>query len=439
MEELFFNDYLLVDTDALSEMGFGPVDGSLISYPELGITDSVYIKDSYLLEYADGDTFVIYNETASTLMAFTRDMTLKPVVIAVPGSRQSQNEAFRDRITRYTALTGRQVELRCYDTENYKDVMSTKIMAQDSDFDLFIADDVLMQNIISKSAYEPLDGYGKIVANFDSVYAKGVKELMTDENGIFGIPLSMHIPGTQKVTDGTSYAKYPTLEDFYDLCDSLEGTGKKALKDRLLLTQMTDNLLDEMLANGGDIDKDTLASFLSKLKAYNDKGVLCDGDKPYVLEFGNQFFIYDSSASYTPVDINTVHAPVAGNTNYIILDETMVLNRSSENMEAAAEFLAFLSSEEVVYGHIITAHFRDLIGRDVEKNREYAKMSEDDKAFAAYSLTLLENSKPTKLSGADSLPEFLRDEIFTPLFDGELSPEKAADKIAKRLSYTLFE
>ncbi len=439
-EEAFFNDYLLVDNASIHKMGFGPVDGMLLNIPELGITDSATISDQYYLEYSDGDSFVIYNKTAATLVAFTRDTSLEPIVIIMPGSRQSFNNSFRYRTARYTALTGRQVEIRNYDTQSYQDGVRTKIMAQDSDFDLFIADSYLLSSLLANSAYEPLDSYEGIADNFDEIYAKGMKSLMSSDKGIFGIPLSMHISGSQKVVDDTvTYPINPTLGDFYALCDSLDGTGKKALESRLLLTQMTNNLLEEMVATEGRINEATLAEFLSKLKYYNDKGVLCDGDSPHVLEFGSKFFVYDGSGALAPVDTRTVHAPIAGDTVYININKVMMLNSASKNKDAAAEFLELLSSEDVVYSNLADDSYHYLFGRDIEKNVDYPQMTEDERNYASYCIKLFENSKLAGLDTADRFMEFLRDDIFAPLFDGKITPEKASEEINYRIAYTYFE
>ena len=202
---------MLVDNEGLKELGIEPINiiTNEYSVPGGGTQTTTIIADNYILEYSDSTNFVIWNKTAGTLAAFSKGSEIKPLVLIIPDDKANDNE-IKDLIIEYTALTGREITVKSYPADNYNKQILTKIMAEDSDFDLFISDEVMLNSILEHSAYESLDGYQEIVSNFDNVYAAGVKDLMTADNGLFGIPLDIMLSGPLEMLDSSySMPDYP--------------------------------------------------------------------------------------------------------------------------------------------------------------------------------------------------------------------------------------
>lgn len=433
-DELVFSDIALVDNDALYEKGITPVDVEILDRPEIGLYDRTIVYDDYYLEYADGDNFTIYNETANVIISFTRDTSLEPLIVLMPDSNYVHN--FRSWAAEYMVQTGRQMIIQTYPAEKYIDNMYTKLMAEDSDFDVFFADESLLSSVIGSSMHVPLDSYEGIVYNFDNVYTEGVKEFMSTDDGIFGVPLQISFSGPLEIFDDScTLPEMPTIDDIFALCDSLEGSGKKAFTMRTLLFKTVRNIVEEMIYQDGAIDEEVLAGYLERLKGYNDAGVLCDGEGEGIIGWGMIPFDFINLKIGNLEGRRIIASPTVGETKYMALSATAIINPASQNIDAAAELLELLSSEYVVYDNI---NYGLIIGKDPEKNPDYASLTDLQKGYVELVLSLYEHSKPERLGAIDDMTEFVNETV-ADLFDGKISSEKAADKIASKVTHAILE
>lgn len=389
-------------------------------------------SDSSELLYSDGESFVLFDKTSNTIVAAGIDTELPPVVIlGLEGGKYSEI------IARYTAETGRQIETITYPESEYNDRLRTKLLANEADFDLFIADNTVLRSILENSAYESLDGYSDVSQNFDNVLAEGIRELMTQDNRLFGIPLKASYYAAFAKLEPYGIPENWSIDDMFNLCDELSDSDKKLFVDRYQLTQIVKNLIQDMISQAGRIDTDELIKIFENLKYYNDLGVLCDGGNTAILSYGSAYF---SSLNLTFANLpdmdGYVNCPARSGVSYINLENSMLMNRSSENKDAAAEFLAFLTSKESVYDNRCLDIF---IGKDVNKNSVYAELDDTQRELLAFSMTIYENAKPSTIDGTVSLPEFIANKVLFPFLDGEITPDEAAQKIIDEVAYTYFE
>ena len=433
-EDLTFSDIVLVDNESLYEKGVKPAEIEVYDLPEIGLYNQTKLGDDYSLEYADGSSFTIYNDTTSTLVAFTKDESLKPLTILIPANENA--ETFRIWAKEYMLNTGRQVVIDTYPPERYIDNMYTKLMAEDDDYDIFFADPALLKSILDSSMYVPLNDYEDIVYNFDNVYAEGIRELMSVDGNIFGIPMEVSILCPLDITDDSySVSDYPTVDELFELCESLKGSGKKAFRARNLLSKTIENILNDMIYGDGDIDEDRLAQYLEKFKSYNDAGVLCDGDTEAVISWGVIGFDYLNLKMNEFEGRHIVASPTVDEHQYLSVNATALINKSSQNIDAAAGFMAILSGESVVYDN---ANFGRLFGRDVEKNSSYSELSEGQRQNAAYAASLFENSRIDVLDAVEGVPDYIN-EVIGRLFDGDITPQDAAKKLKNKVARAIFE
>ena len=433
------SNVMLVDNDGLKELGIEPQNIYERSYSDIGGDfKSVFVLDDYYLEYSDGESFVVWNQTAGTLAAFSSDTGLNALIILVPDAKSGFYMHSLKQITvKYTAKTGRQVVMMSYPSEEYADRLRTKLLAGDSDFDLFISDYELLRSILENSAYQPLDGYESLTANFDTVLAEGVRELMTADGGLFGVPMRINFWGCLAQTGDCDIPPYWTTSELFEFCDSIPD-GKRVYGDRFMLTRTVFNYIEDMIYKDGSINKQELADFFGKLKEYNDLGVLCDGDRDPILTYGMAFFCAQNLVYTNNVkDQTMILAPTRSGTKYLELEHTVMMNRASENKDAAAEFLAMLTSAEVVYNNDIDLNI--LIGRDVERNSCYSGLTEAEAEALRYSMTMYQNAKPSKLDSVESLPQFIAYDVVERLFDGEITPDQASELVVDQVAYTYFE
>ncbi len=435
-EDEVFDTVMIVDNKSLYEMGFKPTEFYESTIP--GIVhmfeneySNTVVLDSYRLSYADGDSFVIWNTTANTVAAFTRDTTQKPLVIALSSGWDQQNI---ERLTvEYTALTGKSVQLKNYPRDTYGNLMRTKLMAGDYDFDLFIADSALLDSLLTHTVYEPLNNYHGIVANYDTHIADGIKELMTDDGSIFGVPMRLSAQLAWNVQDeSATIPENMSYDDLFSFCDSLEGTGKKAFVDYYLAFTPIVNLVEDMLRTDGEVNKDELATFLARFKEYSDKDVLYDKEGEYILTYGFSFLSYGNlfanyRANSEKFDQRQVAIPSPDGSRYIDIESSMVMNRTSQNKEAAAEFLEMMTSEKIVYNN----RYDILMGKDITKYSEYPNLAEGQ----IKNIEFVTKQYATAKRAQVDLSEVLREDVMEPLLAGEISPEKAAEMISKEVKY----
>lgn len=409
-------------------------DGTIgnVFYLDTDKLEEASSSDSFELLYSDGESYVILDKTSNALITAGVNTDLAPVVIL-----GLESGKYSEIISRYTAETGRQVETITYPDEEYNERLRTKLLANESDFDLFIADNNVLRSILENSAFEPLDAYQNVVQNFDNVLASGVRGLMTHDSALFGVPLKASYYAAFSMLEPYDFPNNWSVEDMFKQCDALLGSGKKLFADRFQLTQTVKSFIQDMISRNGKIDSDELINLFENLKKYNDLGVLCDGDNTSLLSYGSACFSsLDLTLSTPPESLGYVNCPTRSGVSYINLESSILLNRISENKAAAAEFLAFLTSEGSVYNNRCLDIF---FGKDVNKNSVYAELDDTRRELLTFSMTVYENAKPTTIDGTPGLPEFLANEVLFPMLDGDIDFSDAAKLIENEIAYVYFE
>ncbi len=426
---------MLVDNDGLKKLGVEPQEIFEYESNFSGKTVTTrHVLDDYSLEFADGESFVIWNKTANTLAAFSADTDTEPLVLLTSDVTDGTEHWLKALVIEYTAQTSRQIEIKYCSEEDYENSVRTKLLAKDTDFDLFIADAALLRSVLENSAYEPLDGYESLSANFDSVLADGVRELMSTDDGIFGVPLTVSFWGCLEQLGESDIPDSWTVQDMFLACESLTGSDKKLFRDRFMLTRTVWNCVEDMVQKDGTIDEEELSGFFATLKKYNDAGVLCDGDKENILTYGLLPYNYGTLKVNDFEGRTIIFAPTRSGTRYLEVEKTILINRSSENKDAAAEFLTLMTSEGVVYDNEYL-----MIGADITKYTYYESLDDAKKEILQFQNTTYQNAKPSFLEIIDGLPQFIADEIVSQLFDNKITPQKAAERIKRYVAYVYFE
>ncbi len=433
-ETLTSSNVMLVDNNGLYEMGIKPKESytSELDQPGYGKVYHTTYSDDYYLEYADGDSFVIYNEDAATFAAFTRDLTLEPLVIIMPTG--IHEGILRNWISDYTAQTGRQLEYKIY--PEYSQLMLTKLLAQDDDFDIFFSTQDILNGILANEAYAPLDSYPNIVNNLENNYTEGTVGLMTDNGKLFGVPMRISMWGNLWLVDeSVSVSVTPTIDEIFALCESLEGSGKTLFKSQTMLDRITQNLLEQMVDSKDDVDVQALTEYFAKLKDYNDRGILC-GEENYIFDYGHIYYDYLNLRHLKTDGGRITVAPTQGETRFVEIDLAMLINPASENKDAAAEFIEVVTAEKSVYNN----ENRLMLGRRLSKNSHIANyddsITEQVELFASF----ISGSKHTRLMPAVAAEDYsLSEKIIIPMLSGEITPEKAANDLDYRVAYVMYE
>lgn len=392
--------------------------------------------DSYSLEYSDGSNFVVYNLTAGLLVAFNISDSAENCLIALVPETSEQHwysDAVKELAVQYASESGMQVLVNAIPKDEYDDRVRTKLLAGDDDFDVFFASGALLNSVLKNSAYYPLDEFEGLVNNFDTVLAEGVRGLMTADAGLFGIVLRAEYWGCLRETQESGIPDSWTIDDLFKFCDEIPA-GKKVFGDRYMITRSVCNVIEDMIAKDGSIDEKKFSEILSKLKEYNDKGVLCDGSADNYLTYGMLAFDGFNILGNDVGEYRTVVNPTMSGTNYLTV-EVLMVNRNSKNPESAAGFLELFTRPGYVYDN---SGIKQVIGRDITKNSIWPNIEPQYQRVYEYSMKQYKDSKPSVLEALDGFSAEVADEV-SLVFDGAETPDDAAKKLADRLSYIYLE
>lgn len=383
-----------------------------------------------VVKYADGTNFVVYNESEKLIITCGLNAEEKPLVILGLDSQE-----YDELIARYVSSSGRQVQTLNYSKQEYNDRLRTKLLAEESSFDLYIADQTVLRSILENSAFEPLDGYHEVSDNFDNVLTEGVRGLMSYQNKLFGVPLSISYCAAFSKVEQYEIPEKWTIDDMFEICEGMKDSGYKLFSDRYQLTQTVKCYLQDMISQDGKIDEAELAEFFEKLKKYNDLGVLCDGNSSGVLSYGRAYYSPLSLFMYSYLG-ESINCPTRSGVSYLTLESTLIENPYSKNKDAAAEFIEFLTSENSVYMSDILGIY---LGKDTDKNFGFDTLEKAQQELLKFSMELYSDSSYTTIDGNEHLPEFIASEVLLPLLDGKIDPGKAAQAIIDEVAYTYFE
>ncbi|GHU38381.1 hypothetical protein FACS1894105_12270 [Clostridia bacterium] len=341
-----------------------------------------------------------------------------------------------------------------YDPADYTDKLRTKLLANDSDFDVFFLQDpnngMLLNSILENSAFEPLNEYSGVVDNFENMFS-GLKSIMTYNGNIFAVPLDV----SPYITYGANenFQKYgidspnlnPVYSDLWKLCDDLIASGNKnvgVLPDNYyntLFYSYTQNAIDT-----NNLDKDALRELLQNVKKHSDAGVLygdADMGKDALLSFGystNYFYYFMRPEGrfhqYPQNGVISMFSP--DGKDYCLINDCAAVNKFSQNKDFAAKFLEVLTSKENLLSRWIFTG--TILTPDFANHDLYNTWSEEDLLFLQNADELLKDAKIITFD-TSLLNNFVLENIKDKLLTGEISVDKATDDLYNFIYYMCFE
>ncbi len=346
-----------------------------------------------------------------------------------------------------------------YDTEIYENKIKTKLLAEDSDFDIYLMDDPhddnFLDSLLKKGAYVPLEEFEGVSNNFDNMY-DGVRDMMSYEGHIFGIPLVLYIPHLVKVDSeyadiiGTVEDRIISNEDIWKICEEISkrDTDKIACGYPNMLAYYFITPFVQVSMSNGKIDSDELAEILSNIKKYYDMDSLFFeyGLDPEIgfqrpIVFGGTYNLSALTGGVAPGTVNEY--PENGlairfaydNVIYQTISEIMLANPYSDNQDAIEKFMELLTSEEIIYD--MNIYMGALLGKDLSKYSRYDVWTEAEINYLERLPAIYKHSKVYTVS-MDDIEKYIEEEILEDFYTGKISPENAAKKICDYVEYTYF-
>jgi ABC-type glycerol-3-phosphate transport system substrate-binding protein len=329
--------------------------------------------------------------------------------------------------------------------EEYAEKVIKKLMAKDTDFDLFYMWD--NDNLIKSNYYEDLSKYEQIAHNHDKMLP-GIRSLMSYDNKIYGVPTSITFRGfdydpTDVIDLGLQFPENTwTISDFYDFAVKNKEIIEKEQKPLLNfyhvlgIDTMFNTSLYVSYLQGVELSSDELASHFEKLKImleeelftvnlnYKGKTII---DDSYINSLG------ESMLRLAPVTLNE-------DCGYLASIQYISLNPSSQNKDLAVELLAAFTDSEIrkksIFQEIGSQMQFNVTPDFFEVPNIFNYYSELDqfKSHQLYRALLKKSYRDIRIQGYAEIGY-----LFEDFMNGKRTAQSAADEIIQRLDMIKYE
>ncbi len=350
------------------------------------------------------------------------------------------------------------IDAKGVSASRFTDFLRLNLLAGDAAFDVIHEDKCdegdLFYAILWYGLYLPLEEQEGIVKNTVN-YADGVKEYMTYDGHLIGIPFHFQTKGFV-VTPAYLNAGLPvpdlgwTLEDFWDICEEARPlvNGGCALTEDFYLSWIFEALIQSGVEKGR-LDEDAFFSAARKLAEYSACGVIrpFHVNTAYLLD--NRLLIPTVERGYAMVEVEkALPLPLVNGERICPLESFVWAYRNAANPSLAVKYLEMLSSDDYTY----EANDRTLYGKDPDRyfkttlsmeaqigmtERIGMDYTEKDRFLLSKTSELMTGQKLEVLDHKDA--EAVIRPILDQLFAGEISAEDAAEEIVRYAKRRYFE
>ncbi len=434
---------------------------NLLQIPDARIPNSDDIvqatKYLYVVVWGDNESFVLYDDGRNEFWC-TSTMPSNTVTLLMPDFGVDINIAELSAL--FYNETGKNLSVVEYSTKEYNQTLSQKLLAGQSDFDMFItADNKMLQSVLLNKVYHPIQGYPEIMKNFEYMHS-GIKDIVTLNGDTYGYPLE-----TAGSLGSIMYTEYDipenwTVDDMFEICDGLKGTQTTLYPTWNGFLPVVNCFVTELSKNGFSDYKSLEELFSETLRCYKD-GTIFDKsldnslqalDHGVILtsaDYINQhktFLLSDSEQVMKPVlEFGTgkrIGVPTKSGQSYAEISNVLFINPKSEKKDDAAKLIELISSENMLYSPLESmqtasaAVIATTYGKQAEKYPDYAEWNEMQHAYLNWYSEHYEGSEIYYLT--DEIEAVIADSLYRVLLE-EVSPKNAASELINNLMYYMYE
>ena len=285
----------------------------------------------------------------------------------------TENEAvtLNDRVNLIREEFDINVEQIKYDADSGREKIGLKLLANDTDFDLFCIDTTYIDYYAKNNAVYDLSKEAQIVINFDNMFA-GIKDLCFSNNILCGVPLSINQSQclwkcNSELMKKLNFSIPLQKMTWIEFCELSQRLKKEAndlgINDFKVFSQNGMNVqLVEYMSNYLDyvnqttIDcRDEYSSFLNTYINMVDEGIISETYDP-----GNSLFTIGGSFDYFANDEYVFPEPLFSHeSSYVIGITILAVNPNSNHTEKAVEYLTAASSVSVLKKAAFTYLLKD--------------------------------------------------------------------------------
>ena len=163
------------------------------------------------------------NDTGEKITVLYRYMP--PVTTMLQSNYETEFGWMRGAMTRMNTQFEEEnkiaVNAKGYAHDKFVDNLRLKLLAGDDDYDVVMLEhaDELLASILNYNLYLPLEAYDSISSGFDK-YFDGVRDVMSYDGHIFGIPYYLTVEGFTSENDTIDKLSPDyTIDDFWNFCE----------------------------------------------------------------------------------------------------------------------------------------------------------------------------------------------------------------------------
>ena len=352
------------------------------------------------------------------------------------------------------------VNAKGYAHDKFVENLRLKLLAGDDDYDVVMLEhaDELLASIINYNLYLPLEDYDSISSGFDQ-YFDGVRDVMSYDGHIFGIPYYLTVEGFTSENDTIDKLSPDyTLDDFWNFCEEF-GSSRimfcTPLTNHKPFYYIISSILEDGMRNG-DISRDTILDCIETYMKYRKAGSLNldpPGDGPLRIIGGIGGTL---SSNFDEREYKGLRSlPTYDGKRYVNIESMAYINSKTKNTDFAVQYLSMLVSDD--YLAWITEYQKSYLAKDKDsyfylslgENKVangYKKIKvtgEENVYMRGCNPFLVENGEDLFVNAAPRIHtgslEDMINEVYDGLNEGKLTEEEAADKIYSEASYQLME
>jgi len=271
----------------------------------------------------------------------------------------AMNRAIGAMLTAHPMFRVNFVEVGVEDNSVYATMLANKLMARDTDFDLFVISQPNM-SVVDKGFFRDLSDFEGIAANFDQMLP-GIKELFSANGQIFGAPIEIPVSGLSydpKKLEVYGLAKPTAGWTLDDYLQTLTGANDAFANTLESIGEVGFFILDGGLVDsflwGADVTLSDMVQLYEKLYTiWQAGGMELSTDILIPGVFTNERLTYFMDESdYYEIALPAISRERAmiplfdADARYSVMITALSINLDSPNQALAAEFLELLTSKE---------------------------------------------------------------------------------------------
>jgi len=345
--------------------------------------------------------------------------------------------------------TNSNVSFKSINQMQYYQLLKTKLMSNDNDFDIFLTHELEIDNLVTNRAVHNLGTYKEIVAKFENMF-DGILDKCTYQGILVGVPqkVSFEAWGVNDSLQKELKIKCPenqwTWDDFYNMAKlvrkDINGDGAA---DIYIYNSM-DYILDwvrqynsayfDTLNRIVNYNTDEFKNLLAMTKKLKSEDLISIGTSNF--KEMDDILFYNNSFCFTRGDMHLIYPPtLVSKKIYPTNINLFCINPNSKNKSDAVKFLATYISKEVQTVEPIHAIYKDI---SQYQTIDELGMEWDMPNSSNYSIYQSIMKNAVKQQGHKDFNEFMVNKI-NEFLDGSISAEKAAEDIQARAEMVIGE